>query len=157
MRIATAAFAAATVALTLTACSSGGGTGGEATTGAGAAVTSLNQAASSAKEAVGSAAESAKAAVGSAAESAAERASSAVDQAKLSVFTATFRTAYPNLAAGRDDASIQSIVTETCPQIAAGENEQAVIAHVSQLATNGGTVPTPDQANRIYQLVKVAC
>ncbi|GAB2658285.1 hypothetical protein ABI214_06570 [Prescottella soli] len=79
------------------------------------------------------------------------------DQAKLTAFTATFRTAYPNLSSDRSDDSIESIVKETCTAIDAGASDQALVAKVTQVATNDGTVPTEDQANRILQLVRPAC
>ncbi|MDH6283531.1 hypothetical protein M2284_000292 [Rhodococcus sp. LBL1] len=79
------------------------------------------------------------------------------DQAKLTAFTATFRTVYPNLSSDRSDESIESIVKETCTAIDSGANDQEQVAKVTQVATNDGTVPTQDQANRILQLVKPAC
>ena len=163
MRITTAVFAAAMVGLALTSCSSNSGTTNEGNRVSGA-VTTEQSAATSAKEAAGSAASSARAAAESAASSAKEAAGTAAskvgqafDQAKLATFVGAFRIAYPDLATGRTDASIEAIVTDTCPAIAAGQDEQATINQVGALAANDGTHPTPDQAQRIYQLVKIAC
>ncbi|RVW02848.1 hypothetical protein [Rhodococcus xishaensis] len=79
------------------------------------------------------------------------------DDAKLSAFVATFRTAYPSLSSDRDDESIESIVEETCADIGSGASTEELVAKVTQTATNNGTAPTEDQANRILQLVRPAC
>ncbi|CAM3153932.1 Lipoprotein [Prescottella defluvii] len=79
------------------------------------------------------------------------------DNAKLTAFTAAFRTAYPNLSSDRDDESIESIVKETCTAIDAGASDQELTDKVTEVATNDGTVPTEDQAARILQIVRPAC
>ena len=79
------------------------------------------------------------------------------DNAKLTAFTAAFRTAYPNLSSDRDDESIESIVKETCTAIDAGASDQELTDKVTEVATNDGTVPTADQAARILQIVRPAC
>ncbi|QBJ97687.1 hypothetical protein ERC79_18370 [Rhodococcus sp. ABRD24] len=79
------------------------------------------------------------------------------DQAKLTAFVAAFRTAYPNLASDRDDQSIETILEDTCADIDANTSEQELVTKVTQRATNGGTVPTDDQARHILQLVKATC
>lgn len=79
------------------------------------------------------------------------------DDAKLMGFVAAFRTAYPNLSSDRDDESIESIVKETCTVIESGASNEQQVAKVKETATNGGTAPTDDQADRILQLVKPAC
>ncbi|MBH0123715.1 hypothetical protein ACWDUD_02540 [Rhodococcus sp. NPDC003382] len=144
-----AAVAALAVACTLAACSSDEDNtpaSEEAQSSLGAVVTSVREQA-----------EGAVSSVQSAAESAAEKAGEAIDQAKLSAFVGTFRTAYPDLAADRETESIEKIVTDTCPMIEDGAPQQDIDATVQELATNGSVEPTDDQAARIAQLVKVAC
>jgi hypothetical protein len=81
----------------------------------------------------------------------------AVDAAKLGTFVATFRTGYPNLADGRDDASIEAIVTETCPLIDDGASDEEINSRVAELSANGAVTPTDQQVDRITQLVRAAC
>ncbi|WP_420751647.1 hypothetical protein [Rhodococcus sp. O3] len=143
-----AAVAAVAVACTLAACSSDDDTktNDDVQSSVGAIVTSVREQA-----------EGAVSSVQSAASSAAEKAGEAIDQAKLSAFVGTFRTAYPDLAADRDDQSIEKIVTDTCPMIEDGAPQQDIDATVKELATNGSVEPTDDQTARIAQLVQVAC
>ena len=91
------------------------------------------------------------------ASSAASGIAGAWDEAKLTAFVAAFRTAYPNLSSDRDDASIESIVVQTCPDIDSGASDEELVAKVPAVAANGGTAPTGDQAQRILQLVRPAC
>ncbi|QKT14010.1 hypothetical protein HUN07_07995 [Rhodococcus sp. W8901] len=143
----TATIVAATTAVfVITACSNDGGTSQET------------------KEKISSAAtsepgpgEALRSSIESTASSAVSGISGAWDQAKLTAFTATFRTAYPNLSSDRDDESIESIVKETCTAIDSGASDQDLVAKVTEVATNDGTVPTEDQANRILQIVRPAC
>lgn len=113
---------------------------------AGVAVTSVQEGA-----------EGAASSVQSAASSVAERAGDWFDDAKLGAFVTAFRAAYPNLSSDRETQSIETIVTETCPLIESGADDAEVNAKVGELATNGSTEPTDDQAARIAQLVRVAC
>ncbi|MEE2035305.1 hypothetical protein [Rhodococcus chondri] len=113
---------------------------------ANAAVTSVQQQAEGAVSSVQSAASSAAGSVGN-----------LIDEAKLDVFVAAFRAGYPALSADRETASIEAIVTQTCPLIEGGADDQEVNAKVGELATNGSSVPGDDQAARIAQLVRVAC
>ncbi|MEZ7240817.1 hypothetical protein [Rhodococcus sp. GXMU-t2271] len=138
MKKITAVLAASAAAVVLVSCSSGDDASNESD----AARTTIGGAASS---------------LASAASSVAERARGAFDEAKLATFVAAFRTGYPNLAADRDDASIEAIVIETCPLIDSGASDQEVIAKVGELAQNGDTAATEEQAGRISQLVRVAC
>lgn len=143
-----AAVAAVAVACTLAACTSEEDTpaGEQLQSSVGAVMTSVREQA-----------EGAVSSVQSAASSAAEQAGGAIDQAKLSAFVSTFRTAYPDLAADRETQSIEKIVTDTCPMIEDQAPQEDIDATVKELATNGSVAPTDDQAARIAQLVKVAC
>ncbi|MGV9744513.1 hypothetical protein ACWDTG_06310 [Rhodococcus zopfii] len=143
-----AAVAAVAVACTLAACTSEDDTpaGEQLQSSVGAVMTSVREQA-----------EGAVSSVQSAASSAAEQAGGAIDQAKLSAFVSTFRTAYPDLAADRETQSIEKIVTDTCPMIEDQAPQEDIDATVKELATNGSVAPTDDQAARIAQLVKVAC
>ncbi|MDV2476409.1 hypothetical protein ACFWDA_06120 [Rhodococcus zopfii] len=143
-----AAVAAVAVACTLAACTSEEDTpaGEQLQSSVGAVMTSVREQA-----------EGAVSSVQSAASSAAEQAGGAIDQAKLSAFVGTFRTAYPDLAADRETQSIEKIVTDTCPMIEDQAPQEDIDATVKELATNGSVAPTDDQAARIAQLVKVAC
>lgn len=133
MRIAAAVVAATIVVLGLTACSE------EQTNDAqdkvNSAITSGQQAFETAKESAGN----------------------AIDQGKSALFVATFRGAYAPLAADRDDADIEKILTATCDEVAKGADEADVKAEIITLAENNGTVPTQEQADHIYSLAKAAC
>jgi hypothetical protein len=133
MKIAAAVVAATIVVLGLTACSE------EQTNDAqdkvNSAITSGQQALETAKESAGN----------------------AIDQGKTALFVATFRGAYAPLAADRDDADIEKILTTTCDEVAKGADEAAVKAEIITLAENNGTVPTQEQAGHIYSLAKAAC
>lgn len=101
--------------------------------------------------------EGAVSSVQSAAEEATDNLGGALDDAQLTVFVATFRTAYPQLSADRETASIETIVTETCPLIAANADAEEIDAKVEELATNGSSAPTADQVGQIVQMVRAAC
>ncbi|UYP19974.1 hypothetical protein OED52_05325 [Rhodococcus sp. Z13] len=142
-----AALAAAVAVLTLGACSAEDDTStADVRSSADAAVTSVQEQA-----------EGAISSVQSIASSAAERAGDLFDEAKLDVFVAAFRTAYPQLSADRETQSIETIVTETCPLIDSGASDQDVNAKVKEVATNGSLEPDDEQTARIAQLVRVAC
>lgn len=142
MRIAPAVCAAAAVVCALTSCGSSDESNEESQSQLSAIVTSANSAISSGREAV---------------ESAADEAGSAFDDAKLSAFVTAFRAGYPNLADGRNDDDIESIVTDSCAKIDDGADEKAVSEEIANLAENDGTKPTEDQVGTIYNLVKATC
>ena len=125
-----AVVAVVAVACTLAACSTDDDTpaGEQLQSSVGAVVTSVREQA-----------EGAVSSVQSVASSAAEQAGVAVDQAKLSAFVGTFRTAYPNLAADRETQSIEKIVTDTCPMIADGSPQEDIPAPIS----NGSRTSRP--------------
>jgi len=132
----------------LSACNNNGGTSEETKEKISSAVTSTPEAGPG---------EALRSSVQETASSVVSGITGAWDQAKLNTFTAGFRTLYPNLASDRSDESIESIVKETCTAIESGASDQQQVAKVTQTATNHGTVPTEDQANRILQMVKPAC
>lgn len=140
-------LAAVTAVGMLTACSTEDtATEEDVRSSANAAVTSVQQQAEGAISSVQSAASSAAGNVGS-----------LLDEAKLDVFVAAFRAGYPALSADRETASIEAVVTETCPLLESGADQQEINAKVGELATNGSSVPDDNQAARIAQLVRVAC
>ncbi|MCJ0904157.1 hypothetical protein [Rhodococcus sp. ARC_M6] len=144
MKIAAAVMAAAIVVLGLSACS---------TESKDDAQNQVNNALTSGQQAL----ESAKGSAGSALESAKQSAGTAIDQGKSALFVATFRGAYAPLAADRDDADIEKILTTTCTEVAKGTDKEAVEKEIITLAENNGTVPTQEQAGHIYELAKAAC
>lgn len=133
MRIAAAVVAATIVVLGLTACSE------EQTNDArdkvSGAITSGQQVLETAKASAGN----------------------AIDQGKTALFVATFRGAYAPLAADRDDADIEKILTTTCTELTNGTDKDAVTTEIMSLAENNGTTPTQEQAGHIYELAKAAC
>lgn len=90
-------------------------------------------------------------------ETAKASAGDAIDQGKKALFVATFRGAYAPLAADRDDADIEKILTTTCTEVTNGTDKDAVTTEIMSLAENKGTTPTQEQAGHIYELAKAAC
>lgn len=95
--------------------------------------------------------------VGSALQSAQKSVEEKFDDAKLVVFVTAFRARYAHLAEGRNDESIEHIAIESCIDIARGADEQAVTEQIVSLAENGSTRPSREQADRIYDLVRLTC
>lgn len=79
------------------------------------------------------------------------------DQTKLAAFVVAFRTGYSDLSNDRDDASIEDIVIASCNDLASGVSEEQVTERIVTLAANGEAQPSPEQAERIYDLVTPAC
>ncbi|QCQ93325.1 hypothetical protein [Rhodococcus sp. SGAir0479] len=79
------------------------------------------------------------------------------DQAKIDAFVAAFRTRYSDLSQDRDDDSIENIVIDSCQQLANGVDEQQVTEKIRVSAANGGTQPTQEEAEQIYDMVTPAC
>ncbi|MFZ2529688.1 MAG: hypothetical protein WAX14_18865 [Rhodococcus sp. (in: high G+C Gram-positive bacteria)] len=79
------------------------------------------------------------------------------DQTKLAAFVVAFRTGYSDLSEDRDDASIEDIVIASCNDLASGVSEEQVTERIVMLAANGEAQPSPEQAERIYDLVTPAC
>ncbi|QIX53940.1 hypothetical protein [Rhodococcus sp. DMU1] len=82
---------------------------------------------------------------------------SAFDKTKLAAFVAAFRTGYSDLAQNRSDEDIEQIVIASCTDLANGVDEQTVTVRIQSLAAHEGTEPTPEQAERLYDLVTPAC
>ncbi|MGV9745127.1 hypothetical protein ACWDTG_09440 [Rhodococcus zopfii] len=80
-----------------------------------------------------------------------------IDRGKLDAFVVAFRTGYSDLSENRDDASIESIVIVSCNDLSNGVDEQQVTDKIMTLAANNDVQPTPEQAERIYDLVTPAC
>lgn len=77
--------------------------------------------------------------------------------AKSAAFVASFKGAFPDLARGRSDQDITSILDETCADLQDSEAQQDVQEDIKSRAENDGTVPTDNQARQIYEMAKVAC
>ncbi|MET8797907.1 hypothetical protein ABZV91_15905 [Nocardia sp. NPDC004568] len=80
-----------------------------------------------------------------------------IDQVKAGSFVIGFRGAFPGLAAGRDDAAITAIFTETCAEIRAGDPEDEVLAALSDRLAAGGAEATDAETQAVYQMVAVMC
>ncbi|PTR30356.1 hypothetical protein C8K36_102204 [Rhodococcus sp. OK519] len=150
---------ATAVVLTLGACSNDNGTSEETKEKISSAVTSTTEPGpgEAMRSSIQSTASGMVSSIQATASSAVSGIGGAWDNAKLTGFVATFRTAYPNLSSDRDDESIESVVKETCTAIDSGASDDEVTAKVKETAANGGTVPTDDQADRILQMVRPAC
>lgn len=140
---------------TIGACSNDGGTSEETKAKISSAVTSTPE--NNAGEGLQSSASSVVSGLQESASSAVSGINGAWDNAKLATFVASFRTFYPSLASDRDDESIEAVVKDTCSAIDSGASDQEQVAKVKETATNGGTVPSDEQAERILQMVKPAC
>ncbi|MFI6429824.1 hypothetical protein [Rhodococcus oryzae] len=161
MRKAAAVLAASTaaLALALTGCSSDEATDNTQTAKdkASAAMSSAAGAAGSAMTSAANAAEGAMSSANAAASTAVSKAKGALDSAKVATFTAAFKVANPDLAAGRDDEAIEDILAQTCADIDAGQSEQEIVSGLETRAENNGVKATPDQAQQIYNIAKPAC
>lgn len=158
-RLTAAIVTATVVVLTVGACSNDNGTSEETKERISSAVTSTPESGpgEAMKSSIQSTASGLVSSIQATASSAVSGIGGAWDNAKLTAFVATFRTAYPNLSSDRDDESIESIVKETCSAKESGASDEELTAKVKETATNDGTVPTDDQVDRILQLVRPAC
>ncbi|MGW5385939.1 hypothetical protein [Nocardia sp. NPDC003963] len=80
-----------------------------------------------------------------------------IDQVKAGSFVIGFRSAFPDLAAGRDDAALTATFTETCAAVRAGDPEDEVLTELTGRLATGGTEATEPEAQAVYQMVAVMC
>lgn len=160
MRIAAAVLAASAIALAVTGCSStddsSGSTATTTTNVLDRASSAVSSAAGAAQGAISSA-QGAATSLQSAASSVVDRAHSAMDNVKSGTFTTAFKTGFPGLAEGRDDAAIEDIYAQTCAAIHDNVDEATVVSEIQVRAGNKGTEATPEQAQQIYNLAKPLC
>ncbi|MGI5220479.1 hypothetical protein [Nocardia sp. CA-290969] len=76
-----------------------------------------------------------------------------IDQVKAGSFVIGFRGAFPALAAGRDDAAITTLFTETCTDIRSGEPQDAATTAITERLDGA----TPQEAQAVYQMVAAMC
>ncbi|MEU8894433.1 hypothetical protein [Nocardia sp. NPDC048505] len=93
----------------------------------------------------------------SASSAAAASAASIVDSARAGTFVVSYKSAFPKLAAGRSDAQIAEILTETCKDVKAGKAEDAIVTNVVKLAKNGSVEASKEEAQSVYQMAKIMC
>ncbi|SDE58464.1 hypothetical protein [Rhodococcus tukisamuensis] len=162
MRIAAAVITASAIVFAVAGCSSNDNGSTETTPNSAkdnvsAALSSAANAAEGAVSSASAAAGSAISSAGAAASTLASQARGAVDTAKVSTFTVAFKTRYPSLAEGRDDAVIGDILNQTCADINANKPESEVVTSLEARAGNEGTAATPEQAQEIYNMAKPLC
>ncbi len=80
-----------------------------------------------------------------------------VDSTKAGTFVVSFKAAFPKLSQGRTDAQISTILNQTCADIKAGKAEDATVTAVAAHAKNGSVEATKEEAQAIYQMVKLMC
>lgn len=80
-----------------------------------------------------------------------------LEGAKSAAFVASFKAAFPELARGRSDRDITSILDETCVDLQESRDQQDVQEDIKSRAENDETQPTDNQARQIYEMAEVAC
>ena len=98
-----------------------------------------------------------KAAAPAATTSASAAAAAVVDSSKAGIFVVNLKNAYPKLVAGRTDAQIAGILTETCTNIKSGKSQDDAVAAIIKLSKNGTVEATKDEALAVYQMAKFMC
>ncbi|MEV6139293.1 hypothetical protein AB0L63_25220 [Nocardia sp. NPDC051990] len=82
--------------------------------------------------------------------------SETLDNVKAGTFVVSYRSAFPKLAEGKDDAKIRDILVETCKDIKDGKSEDEVVQGVIK-RTKGTTEASKEEARAIYQMAKMLC
>ncbi|UGT60614.1 hypothetical protein [Nocardia asteroides] len=80
-----------------------------------------------------------------------------VDAVKAGTFVVSFRSAFPALASGKDDAALSNTLNQTCADIRAGKPEADVRASVADRVAANGTKGSPEEAAAIFQMIKMMC
>lgn len=80
-----------------------------------------------------------------------------VDPSKAGMFVVSYRNAFPKLAAGRDDATVATVLNQSCSDIKAGKSEADTIASIIKATKNGADAATEDEARAIYQMSTLMC
>ncbi|WP_194819280.1 hypothetical protein [Nocardia sp. XZ_19_385] len=93
----------------------------------------------------------------SASSAAAASAASIIDSARAGTFVVSYKSAFPKLAAGRTDAQIAGILTETCTNVKGGKSEDAIVTDIIKLAKNGTVEASKEEAQSVYQMAKIMC
>ncbi|MEU0505116.1 hypothetical protein [Nocardia sp. NPDC005998] len=100
---------------------------------------------------------SSTAASGAATTSAASAAGSeTMDSVKAGTFVVSYRSAFPKLADGKDDAKIRDVLVETCKDIKGGKSEDEIVQNVIK-RTKGSAEASKEEAQAIYQMAKMLC
>lgn len=79
-----------------------------------------------------------------------------LDNVKAGTFVVSYRSAFPKLAEGADDAKIRDILVETCKDIKGGKGEDEVVQNVIK-RTKGASEASKEEAQAIYQMAKMLC
>ncbi|MGY4100866.1 hypothetical protein ACW2Q0_15120 [Nocardia sp. R16R-3T] len=79
-----------------------------------------------------------------------------VDSVKAGTFVVSYRSAFPKLAEGKDDATLRDILVETCKDIKGGKSEDEAVQNVIK-RTKGTTEASKEEAQAIYQMAKMLC
>ncbi|WP_063040387.1 hypothetical protein [Nocardia pseudovaccinii] len=79
-----------------------------------------------------------------------------IDNVKAGTFVVSYRSAFPKLAEGKDDAKISGILVDTCKDIKGGKGEDEVVQNVIK-RTKGTTEASKEEAQAIYQMAKLLC
>lgn len=80
-----------------------------------------------------------------------------VDAVKAGTFVVSFRSAFPALASGKDDAALSNALNQTCGDIKAGRSEADVQAALADRVAANGTKASPEEAAAIFQMIKLMC
>lgn len=79
-----------------------------------------------------------------------------LDNVKAGTFVVSYRSAFPKLAEGKDDAKIGDILVQTCKDIKDGKSEDEVVQNVIK-RTKGASEASKEEAQAIYQMAKMLC
>lgn len=77
-----------------------------------------------------------------------------IDQVKAGSFVIGFRSAFPGLSEGRDDAAITALFTETCADIRGGKPEGEVL---DALRARIGNQVTVQETRTVHEMIAVMC
>ncbi|MGW4770744.1 hypothetical protein ACWEO2_22220 [Nocardia sp. NPDC004278] len=82
--------------------------------------------------------------------------SETLDSVKAGTFVVSYRSAFPKLADGKDDAKIRDVLVETCKDIKGGKSEDEIVQNVIK-RTKGSAEASKEEAQAIYQMAKMLC
>ncbi|MFE1597220.1 hypothetical protein [Nocardia sp. NPDC058705] len=80
-----------------------------------------------------------------------------VEASKAGMFVVSYRSAFPKLSEGRDDATIAAVLNHSCSDLKAGKSEADTIATIQKAAKNGDVAATTEEATAVYQMSKMMC
>ncbi len=80
-----------------------------------------------------------------------------IEASKAGMFVVSYRSAFPKLSEGRDDATIAAVLNHSCSDIKAGKSEADTVATIIKAAKNGDTAATTEEATAVYQMSKLMC